>query len=150
MGLVHRSQPLFRLPVDQIAAKLYLAGGQAFEASMFVPIGEDIVSIFAKTDAFIPVAVAKGVLLVARGAIAALLVPGAKLVISDELPVEQQMVRVHMRDGQTVEGELRWNPPEGRRRTADFLNGAEPYIVVHAREGMTYIAKAHVAWIEEL
>jgi hypothetical protein len=148
MGLVHRSQPLMRLPVDQIAAKVMLLGGKSFDGSLFIAIGEDIITIFTKADAFIPVACEKGILLVARDAIAGIVVRG-QLVLTDELPTEQQLARVHLRDGHRVDGELRWTAPEGRRRTADFLNDAAPYIVVHGREGMTYIAKRHVAWIEE-
>jgi hypothetical protein len=138
-----------RIPVDRVTARLSLHDGKQLEVALFLPIGEDVVEIFNKPEPFLPVATDKKVLLMARSAIAAIAVPGAKLVSSDDLPTERQMALVHLRNGQVVEGELRWIAPPGRRRTADLLNENAPCVVVHAAAGMTYIAKTHIAWIEE-
>jgi hypothetical protein len=57
---------------------------------------------------------------------------------------------VHLHDGRELAGELRWTAPESHRRTIDYLNENASHIIVHAREGLTYVVKAHVAWIEEV
>jgi hypothetical protein len=150
MGLVHRSQALMRLPVDAVAVKLHLAGGETFDGSVFVALGDSVLAVVARADGFIPVAAAKGVRLVPRASIAAIVVPGARIVASDELPTEQQGVRVHLHSGAELAGELRWTAPENHRRTVDYLNETSPHLIVHAIEGITYVVKAHVAWIEEV
>lgn len=150
MALANRSQPLMRIPVDHVAATVHLANGEVLEATLFVAFGEDVTTILTRSDGFIPVAVAKNIRHVARASIASIHLPGAKLVTSDELPTEQQSVRVHCYDRREIQGEVRWTAAENYRRTIDFLNEPGPYLVVHAREGVTYVRKGHVAWIEEV
>ena len=69
--------------------------------------------------------------------------------LEEELPGERQTALVRLRNGSTIKGELRWVAPEGQRRTLDFLNDDASHIVVHDIEHRIYVAKAHVASVEE-
>ncbi|MGE5183516.1 MAG: hypothetical protein ACM31C_15700 [Acidobacteriota bacterium] len=144
-----RSQPIMRLPVDRVPARVTLEDGRQLESWLFVPVGDDVAEMFGKPEAFLPVDTGTGILIVARAVIAAVLVRRARLETSDDLPVDRQPARVHLRGGQVVEGELRWTAAPGYRRTVDLMNDPSRHVVVHAREGVTYVAKAQIAWIEE-
>jgi hypothetical protein len=54
-----------------------------------------------------------------------------------------------LRSGATVEGELRWVAPPGRRRTLDYLNDGSALLVVHGTGDTSYVAKAHIASVDE-
>lgn len=144
-----RSQPIMRLPVDRVPARVTLGDGRELESWLFVPIGEDVADMFGKPDRFLPLDTGTGILIVARAMIAAVLVRRSRLVASDELPEDSQMARVHLRSGQVIEGELRWTAVPGYGRTVDLMNDPSLHVAVHAGGGVTYVAKAHVAWIEE-
>ena len=66
------------------------------------------------------------------------------------LPLERQRVRIRLRGGRSIEGELRWIAPAGRRRTADCLNDPLTHVVVNDSAYVSFIAKAHIAYAEEL
>ncbi len=93
---------------------------------------------------------ASGTRLVARDAIAAVSLHVLHAPPEDELPGERQIVVVRLRSGATIKGELRWVAPEGQRRTLDFLNNDSAHFVVHDTEHRIYVAKAHVAAVEEV
>lgn len=138
-----------RLPVDRIPSRVTLHDGRQLEAWLFVPIGEDLAEVFTKPDPFLPIDSGDGILIVARAVIAAVHVRRTKLASTDELPKECQAAHVQLRSGQVLAGELRWTSAPGYRRTADLLNDHSHHVELHGDDGITYIAKAHIAWIEE-
>jgi hypothetical protein len=144
-----RSQPIMRLPVDRVPARITLHDGRQLEAWLFVPIGEGVADVFAKPEAFLPLDTGSGILIVARAVIVAILVRRTPSAPPDELPQETQAANVHLRSGQTLDGELRWTAAPGYGRTADLLNDSSLHVVLHTGEGVTFIPKAQIAWIEE-
>jgi hypothetical protein len=144
-----RSQPIMRLPVDRVPARITLHDGRQLEAWLFVPIGESVHDVFGKPEAFLPVDTGNGIMIVARAVIATILVRRSRPESADDLPQDTQAATVHLRSGQAMEGELRWTAAPGYRRTADLLNDSSLHVELHTGEGITYITKAHVAWIEE-
>lgn len=145
-----RSQPIMRVPVDYVDALLVRHDGARCDVVMFVPPDEDIVRVLTSGPSFLPMASAGSILLVARTAIAALGLPSVpRIQREDDLPLERQAAVVHLRSGQTIEGELRWIPAVGAKRTADFLNGDETYVEVHGAELTYYVIKDHIAYVEE-
>jgi hypothetical protein len=146
-----RSQQIMRLPVDHLVASLIFADGERAEAILFVPPGEDVARTFAEGDPFVPVALAKGIRLVARTAIAGIGIPVAPpaLARDGDLPIERQTATVKLHDGTTLDGELRWTARPGNNRTRDHLNESAAYLELHTKETTWYVAKSHVAWVEE-
>jgi hypothetical protein len=151
---MRRSQAILRMPVDNVLATLILHDGERSDVLLFVPPGERIEHLVSPGDPFVPMIKNARFCLVARPAIAALGVVTGEDKHDDDgaLPFERQRARIRLRSGQAIEGELRWTGPEGRKRTADYVNDSEAYFVVHATGARItyYVAKAEVATIEEL
>jgi hypothetical protein len=137
-----------RLPVDRIRVALILESGEAISGDVFLAPGDPASSVLSEGEPFVPVAVDKKVRLVARDAIASLAVD-IELACDPDVQEQMQRAAVRLKNGVTIEGELRWVPHAGYRRTVDMLNLASRAIVVHGTGVTTYIIKAHVAWVEE-
>jgi hypothetical protein len=137
-----------RLPVDRSSVTLILETGEAVTGEIFLAPGEPISSVLDEAEPFVPVALEKNVRLVARSTIASLAVA---VEVAHDPDVQEQMQRavVRLKNGVSVEGELRWVPYAGYRRTVDLLNLPSRLLVVHGSGVTTYIIKAHVAWVEE-
>jgi hypothetical protein len=67
----------------------------------------------------------------------------------DGLPHKHRAVRVTLRSGIVLEGELRYVAVEGRARVTDVLNEDAPSFALYAGTTVHHIAKAHVRSIEE-
>jgi hypothetical protein len=154
---MRRSQAILRLPVDNVLATLILHDGERCDVLLFVPPGETIGHLVSPGDPFVPMIKNARFCLVARTAIAVLgVVTGSETATSGDddgaLPVERQRARVRLRGGTALEGELRWTGPEGRKRTADYVNDTAAFFVLHAGDPPTtfYVAKAQVATVEEI
>ena len=143
-----RSQPLMRIPVDHVPATLTLHDGTRLEIVMFVPPGEHIADQLCSGSPFLPIRCEGKIRLIARDILACITVGGSP-VANDDLPEEMQRVAVRLRSGTTIEGELRWTAAVGKSRTADHLNEAALQIVVYGAGTITYVAKRHLAWVEE-
>ena len=146
-----RSQQLLRLPRDQTPVTITLEDGDQALATLFLSPGSSLIRFLEEAAAFVPVNYTSGLRLVARSSIACLTVletdapPEAP-----DLPLERQRVRIRLRGGRTIEGELRWIAALGRRRTADGLNDPLAHIVVHEGQHVSFIAKVHIAYAQEL
>ena len=139
-----------RVPVDYVDALLVRHDGARCDVIVFVPPDEDLVRVLTEGEQFLPMASAGRILLVARASIAALGVPSTpRIQRDDDLPLERQAAVVHLRNGQTVEGELRWTASASANRTADYLNGDETYLEVHNSDITYYVIKSHIAFVEE-
>ncbi len=145
-----RSQPLMRLPKNQTPAQVTLHDGERVQVLLFVAPGGSMTQLLEDRARFIPMSFGTGTRLVARDAVAAISIHRLHAPAEDELPGERQAANVRLRSGAQIKGELRWVAPEGSRRTLDFMNNDASYFVVHDTEHVIYVAKAHVALVEEI
>jgi len=152
MALVdQRSQPILRLPRDQTPAVLTMHDGELANVMLFVPPGDSITHMLEETSPFMPVSFSTGTRLLARSAIACIAVREVRWAASeDDLPIERQQAIVRLRGGIEIKGELRWTPPPGRRRTLDHLNEAATHLAIYDGDVTSYVAKAHIAGVEEI
>ena len=145
-----RSQAIFRLPVDRLPAGMVLHDGSRSEIELFLPLGDTVVELLTRLEAFMPVMRdGERVTLVARGAIACLAVADVDDPAAAGMPIDHQRVQVQLRSGLALDGELRWVAPNGRQRTADHLNDGAPTFELYAGGIVHHVVKAHVAAVEE-
>jgi hypothetical protein len=123
--------------------------GTKADVMLFIPPTEDIGHMLGHGAAFLPMVKGGRMAIVARDTIACFGVPELPMIPrEDDLPVEKQAVTVTLRSGAKVEGEV-YLSAFGLQRTTDFLNEAEPIFRVHGTATTFFIAKAHVAQVEE-
>ena len=145
-----RSQPLLRLPKNQTPAMVTIHDGERAQVFLFVAPGDKLTHYINEETRFLPMGFASGTRLVARDAVAAISIHVMHAPYEEELPGERQIATVRLRSGAAIKGELRWVAPEGSRRTLDFMNDDSKHFVVHDTEHVIYVAKAHVAFVEEV
>ncbi|HEY5949851.1 MAG TPA: hypothetical protein VIV40_30360 [Kofleriaceae bacterium] len=138
------------MPKNQTPAVLTMHDGERAQVFLFVAPGGSVGHYLAEAGRFMPMGFAEGTRLVAREAIAALGIHVMHAAIEDELPGERQTAKLHLRSGGVIKGELRWVAPEGARRTLDFMNNDASYVVVYDTEHVVYVAKQHIALVEEV
>ena len=142
---------MLRLPRDQTPVRITLEDGEQALGMMFVAPGSSVIRYLEDAAAFVPVSYSAGLRLIARASIACVTLQASDAPPDDpELPLERQRVRIRLRGGRLIEGELRWIAAVGRRRTADCLNDPLAHVVVHDAEHVSFIAKVHIAYAEEL
>jgi hypothetical protein len=148
-ALAHnRSQPIMRLPVERVLVTIALENGEPLTGEIFLAPGEPPSSVLDEAEPFVPLALERGVRLVARAMIATLAV-AHETELDPDVHEESQRALVRLKNGSSVEGELRWVPSVGYRRTVDLLNLPSRMLVVHGAGCTTFVVKAHVAWVEE-
>jgi hypothetical protein len=145
-----RSQPLLRLPKNQTPALVTLHDGERAQVFLFVAPGDKLAYFVNEDSRFVPMGFASGTRLVARDSIAAISIHVLHAPHEEELPGERQQAKITLRSGAAIKGELRWVAPEGQRRTLDFMNDDSRYVVVHDTEHIIYVAKTHIASVEEV
>lgn len=146
---IRRSQVILRMPVDNVVAAMIGHDGTKADVMLFVPPTEDVGRVLGHGASFLPMVRGGAMCIVARDTIACFSVPALPVIPrEDDLPVEKQAVIVTLRSGATVEGDVSLDA-RGTQRTTDFMNDAEPVFRVQGNEMTFYIAKIHVAQIEE-
>jgi hypothetical protein len=146
-----RSQPILRIPRDQTPVTLTLEGGERANAMLFVPPGASVKRWLADAAPFVPVSFSSGTRLVARDSIACITVHVIHAHVEEfEMLGEKQKALVRLKGGQMTRGELRWIPETENRRTLDLLNDQSTHLVIYVDDFVSYIAKSHVASVEEL
>jgi hypothetical protein len=143
-----------RVPVNRVEVELTLGDGRACKGTVFVPPGSQVAQLFRRHDAFVPIEESGKVRLYAPGALACVAIrPVADAdadPMSTAIPEEGRAVRVHLRSGTVIEGELRFVPWGERVRTADLLNEASPTLEIHRRDGaLCWVQKTHIEHVEE-
>jgi hypothetical protein len=142
-----------RVPVNRVEVELTLGDGRSCKGTVFVPPGSQVAQLFQRSDSFLPIEVEGKVRLYAPGALACVAtrpVADDAEPMSTAIPEERRGVRVHLRCGTIVDGEVRFVPWGDRVRTADLLNEASPTLEVHRRDGaLCWIQKTHVEHVEE-
>jgi len=124
--------------------------GERAQVFLFVAPGNNLTHYITERTRFLPMGFAGGTRLVARDAIAAISIHVLHAPYEEELPGERQTAQVRLRSGAVIKGELRWVAPEGARRTLDFMNSDSDHFIVYDTEHLIYVAKAHVASVEEV
>ena len=147
-----RSQPLFRIPRNQTPVTLTLEDGERASATLFVAPGASVLRMLADAAAFVPVAFSSGgTRLIARDSIASITVHVLHAHVEEHEELgERQKTLVRLRNGQMIKGELRWMPESENRRTLDHLNDHSGHLIIHDTDQVIYIAKRHVASVEEV
>ncbi|MGE0399581.1 MAG: hypothetical protein AB7T06_22895 [Kofleriaceae bacterium] len=146
---LRRSQVILRMPVDNVVATMIGHDGQTADVMLFIPPTEDIGHVLANGAAFLPMVKGGKMCIVARDTIACFGVPELPAIPrEDDLPVEKQAVAVTMKSGAKVEGEV-YLTAFGTQRTTDFMNEAEAVFRLHGNATTYFVAKRHVAQIEE-
>jgi DNA-binding NtrC family response regulator len=138
----------FVVPVQRIRATLILDDGSRREVALPRGQGQSIEDLFAARELFVPVNESGGTRIYARSTLACV-VAEESASEDDGLPHKHRAVRVTLRSGIVLEGELRYVAVEGRARVTDVLNEAVPSFTLYAGTTVHHIAKAHVRSIEE-
>jgi DNA-binding NtrC family response regulator len=138
----------FVVPVQRIRATLILDDGSRREVALPRGQGQSIEDLFAARELFVPVNESGGTRIYARSTLACV-VADESAPDDDGLPHKHRAVRVTLRSGVVLEGELRYVAVEGRARVTDVLNEAAPSFTLYAGTTAHHIAKAHVRSIEE-
>lgn len=138
----------FVVPVHRIRATLILDDGSRREVALPRGQGQSIEDLFAARELFVPVNESGGTRIYARSSLACV-VADEREPEEDGLPHKHKAVRVTLRSGTVLEGELRYVAVEGRARVTDVLNEPAPSFSLHAGSIVHHIAKAHVRSIEE-
>jgi hypothetical protein len=146
---IRRSQVILRMPVDNVVATMIGHDGQRADVMLFIPPTEDIGHVLGHGAAFLPMVKGGKLCIVARDTIACFGVPEMPVIPrEDDLPVEKQAVTVVLRSGAKIEGEMRLTA-YGVQRTTDFMNESETMFRVYGNGTTFYVAKTHVAQVEE-
>lgn len=138
----------FAVPVARLPATLILLDGSRSEVQLSFVLGSAIEDLFEPGDPFLPVHVGGGVRIYARAALACISVPEDELQ-SDGLVRHARKVRVQLRSGAALEGELRYVMVEGQARVTDVLNEPARSFAVYEDGRVHHIAKAHVLCVDE-
>jgi len=138
----------FVVPVHRIRATLILDDGSRREVALPRGQGQSIEDLFAARELFVPVNESGGTRIYARSALACVVADEPEPA-DDGLPHKLRAVRVTLRSGIVLEGELRYVAVEGRARVTDVLNEPAPSFPLHAGTVVHHIAKVHVRSIEE-
>jgi DNA-binding NtrC family response regulator len=138
------------VPVDRFAVTLVLHDGSRHDALLPRGSGLRVDSLFESKEPFVPVREHGTTQIYARTALASIGVRGGeKRDEEDGLPRRNRAVRVHLLSGVVLEGELRYVLVEGRGRVTDVLNEASASFTLYENDLVHYVAKAHVARVEE-
>ena len=145
-----RVNTALRLPVTQVVAELHLGSGTSHGVCMYVPVGQSVEDVLRSSSWFIPATEGDQFRLFARSDIACVTLFITDLDWHVDLPMQQRDVRVHLINGQEIAGHIRVVFTEAHNRTADHLNSAENTFALYAEDRTHYVAKSHVAFVEEL
>lgn len=138
------------VPIDRVDATLILHDGTRREVVLPSSSGQRVDTLFDSGEPFIAVKDGGETRIYARSALACVTVREERADEDDALPENRRLVRVQLRSGASVDGELRYVAVEGRSRVSDALNEPTPAFCVHAGAAVHHVAKAHVAFVEEL
>lgn len=142
----------FRTPVQQLPVQLLLEDGRCEDATVYLPTGQAVPDLLSAVEPFVPMRIGGRVHLLARSAVAAVVVPKLEDPDNDAWlpPDTQEDVAVRLRCGARFEGQVRFSAPASRRRTIDFLNDGAASFRLYTGTDVIHIVKRHVVDLEEL
>lgn len=139
----------FAVPIDRLDVTLLLPDGTRHDVRLPRGPGRPLEELFEDKEPFIAVQQAGKTRIYARAALACIVAADPIPLEDEALPQRRRAVRVVLRGGVTLEGELRYVPVEGRGRVTDVLNEHSPCIALHRDNQVQLIAKSHVLCVEE-
>lgn len=134
--------------VDQIEASLLLHNGTWRTVSLVVCAGQSVESLLTSSDSFLLVQDEGQTRHYARAAVAVVSI--GRTSPRNDLPRQTRNVRVALLSGQTIYGELRWIRGASRDSASQLLCDSTMVITVHTPDATCFIAKSHIACVEEL
>jgi hypothetical protein len=138
------------VPIDRVTATLIFDDGTRREVVLPHGPGQPIEALFESREPFLAVKEGGKTRIYARSTVACVIVTAASQSACDDgLPHSQRLLRIWLRGGVVLEGELRYIAVEGRGRVTDVLNENAPSFSLHASDAVHHIAKAHVFCVEE-
>jgi hypothetical protein len=144
-----------RVPKHAVTVELALDGRAPRAVEIFLAEqrahdfhAEDVTDLFAEPTPFLPARdIAEGELVVVRKeAIAWVALP---IPPTDELFEERHDVRVELRGGGGLDGELLYSPPEGKGRVVDHLNGAGRFLRLWTAERLVLVNTQYIIRVIE-
>lgn len=141
-----------RVPVERASVEVLLSDGTRHSLVVFQAPGQRLESFAEAPEPFFPAHEQERLRLFARASIVVLSGErrAAQSPGEDDLPETQRTVRVHMRSGEVLEGDLRFVACEGSLRPIDHLNESSRSFPLFTTERVHHIVKAHVIFVEEL
>jgi len=124
--------------------EIYLAEQRAHD-----PRPDDVADLFDEPTPFLPARdVGEGEVVVLRKeAVAWIALPVRR--DDDELYEARRDVRVELRGGGGLDGELLYSPPEGRSRVVDHLNGAGRFVRLFSGDRVYLVNTAYIVRVIE-
>jgi len=145
--------PELVVPVIRVPVSLVLYDGRRRKGAMFLPPCGNAADLLEDGEPFVPIKEPDGLRVYARAAVACVVLrPEFARDIHDthgEVQLRTWRVRVHLRSGIILCGELRHPASIGRARTTDCLNEPQRSFCLHAGRSVIHIAKAQVECVEE-
>jgi hypothetical protein len=140
-----------RVPVCRVAVELVTSAGERRAATLFQAPGQSVAEVFECDEPFMPLDEGGRIRIYARHAIACLSHRPVEPMqeSSDDLPYQRRAVRVVMRGGTVIEGELRFMAWEQKLRTADILNDPARSVSIYQGDQVHVVHKIHVECVEE-
>jgi hypothetical protein len=141
-----------RVPVERASVEVLLCDGTRHSLVVFQAPGQDLKHFAEGDEPFFPAHDRDTLRLFARANIAALSADKrpTHFPADDELPETQRNVRVHLRCGVVLLGELRFIASEGASRSVDHLNEPTSSFPLYADGKVHHVMKAHVLFVEEV
>lgn len=134
--------------VEEVDVSLLLHDGSRRNVSLIVPAGQTMESLLLTPEPFLLVQDEGRTRHYARATLAMVEVETAPRSI-DSLPRNDCRVQVRLLSGVSIEGHMRWVPGVARHSASDVLCEPSSVLVVHAGAITCFIAKSHIAWVEE-
>jgi len=139
-----------RVPVDRVGVSLTLSDGQRRRGTMFVPPGSGVEELLEQRQAFVPIEEEGKVRLYASGSVACLEVMDGRIDLPElELPLERRRLVVRLKNGEVLDGEIRYVAWRSPPRTADLLNEPTATFALYRNGRVQHVAKMHVECVEE-
>jgi hypothetical protein len=147
-----------RTPQRMVAVRVILENGRAVEGGLYVPaIGPDgqpgrlLDRLNDDTERFLPLAGRYETLLNKSAIVSVQLASGHERAenIEQEIAREQQ-VRMVLRQGEIVDGWIRYLMPEEKARLLDYLNAAPAFIAVLGERRVILVQRRFILSIQEL
>jgi hypothetical protein len=141
-----------RVPVEKASVEVLLSDGTRHSLVVFQAPGQRLENFADAPEPFFPAHEQDRVRLFARANIVALSGErrASRLPGEDDPPETQRTVRVHVRSGEVLEGDLRFVACEGSLRPVDHLNESARSFPLFTTGRVYHIAKAHVLFVEEV
>lgn len=151
---------IFQVPQRKVPVRIRFGDGRLVMGTFYVPdVGPDgapgrlIDRLNSDEESFLPLTCGAGQCIVSKVEMDSIeLTAGAEDPPSEEDAAAEYVlgVRFTLRQGEGIEGRIRFAAPPERRRLLDYLNSAPAFIRVNVDGGTTYLAKRAIVTVAEV